>query len=484
MVPKSNYMQFETTAGCSPTVIIQRGTEPVFPMFYDSQSTFRPGELVWQPPGRIVEIAGTELESCGYYIQDTEPDSSYPFAVNPRHTVNWALPRMPAQAADWRLMSPEHRGCHLNWLRLRKAVLVPHHSREAYIETWVYGLEWHLLEERQYDPPLLQEIERVVRENRACIGGSPVERSMAELLFFAQFLHNRQGFPSFWERLIPDRVFPFPPLARKLVLADLCEREIPLGVEIAERLAEAKSTEAPSASSPRNPRIFQEQFKERYPTGWLLEPASSTHLRYVSHYVGFEERASSIHGGVLVNELGEVEQLLNQWWAGAASPKAWRSGIRNKKREDRVPPTEWFKDPELQPVSGKRPAMIVNERLLEAVQQETLKVRDLLVPILALEEEACDVSAGNQVTTGISWAASLEPRLVPVLEQLIAKSEWSASEFDAICRKYHLSGVAVRDSVNAWADEAFGDFLFEGDHPTRLNKPILKNLLKTESEAA
>ena len=72
-----------------------------------------------------------------------------------------------------------------------------------------------------------------------------------------------------------------------------------------------------------------------------------------------------------------------------------------------------------------------------------------------------------------TWLETLDPRHQPMLRRLRERDAWSWAEFTALAAECHLMPLGAFDVINAWADEALGDFLLEGEDPVTVRRELL-----------
>lgn len=56
---------------------------------------------------------------------------------------------------------------------------------------------------------------------------------------------------------------------------------------------------------------------------------------------------------------------------------------------------------------------------------------------------------------------------------LCERSEWTVTEFNALARQHHLLPDGAKEAINAWSDEALGDFLIEDADPVIVHLNLL-----------
>lgn len=79
----------------------------------------------------------------------------------------------------------------------------------------------------------------------------------------------------------------------------------------------------------------------------------------------------------------------------------------------------------------------------------------------------------------IETSTTLRPALRGLLEELIARPEWDPNDFDSLARRYGTTRAAAIEEINAWADEALGDFVIDEGPVIRLDRHLLEEARKT-----
>jgi tellurite resistance protein len=114
-----------------------------------------------------------------------------------------------------------------------------------------------------------------------------------------------------------------------------------------------------------------------------------------------------------------------------------------------------------------------------AIAQETREVVAKLSGIME-DKEAKAVAppaATTVVTASTDAVQALNPNYLPLYQELIAQPQWAKADFIKLAAKYNLMPVAVTDVINAWADDALGDFLIEGEDPVTIHTELLPQAL-------
>jgi tellurite resistance protein len=109
-----------------------------------------------------------------------------------------------------------------------------------------------------------------------------------------------------------------------------------------------------------------------------------------------------------------------------------------------------------------------------AIAQETKEVVARLSGIM--EDKETKAVEPPAVTSGIPTkyapALALSPNYLPIYQELITQSQWTKADFNNLAAKYNLMPVAITDVINAWSDDALGDFLIEGEDPVTIHTEL------------
>jgi hypothetical protein len=114
-----------------------------------------------------------------------------------------------------------------------------------------------------------------------------------------------------------------------------------------------------------------------------------------------------------------------------------------------------------------------------AIAEETREVVAKLSGIMEDKEAKAEAPpvATPVVATPSDAAPALNPHYLPLYQELIAQPQWAKADFIKLAAKYNLMPVAVTDVINAWADDALGDFLIEGEDPVTIHAELLPQAL-------
>jgi len=129
---------------------------------------------------------------------------------------------------------------------------------------------------------------------------------------------------------------------------------------------------------------------------------------------------------------------------------------------------------------AKRP-LSLDHKKVEAIEIETREVIAMLSRVMEESEsdtepapsEPTPQKAAVPVADGPEWTTGLDPQFVSLAARLAGKDQWSQEELKAVATEYHLIPSAAVDAINAWAEDALGDFLLVGDEPITVQKHLL-----------
>jgi tellurite resistance protein len=109
-----------------------------------------------------------------------------------------------------------------------------------------------------------------------------------------------------------------------------------------------------------------------------------------------------------------------------------------------------------------------------AISQETKEVVAKLSSIMEEKDVKAEVTeAPVAAPVASSSFAALNPNYTGIYQALISRREWTKTEFGQLASKYKLMPVGVTDVINAWAEDALGDFLLQGDDPVIIQTELL-----------
>jgi uncharacterized tellurite resistance protein B-like protein len=121
-------------------------------------------------------------------------------------------------------------------------------------------------------------------------------------------------------------------------------------------------------------------------------------------------------------------------------------------------------------------AFALNEEKIKALTEETREVISLLSVVMAEPGETVSAPiepASSVPQKSVEWLNGLPERYQSAVVKLIQFDEVTSQDFDRIAAEAHLTPEDLLNGVNAWSDEALGDFLFERKDNVR----VFRNLL-------
>lgn len=121
---------------------------------------------------------------------------------------------------------------------------------------------------------------------------------------------------------------------------------------------------------------------------------------------------------------------------------------------------------------------------IAAILAETREVAMLLAEVLDEDEEdakpatvapkpTASVAATSASTANQQWP-SLDARYHDVLRELLARPVWTAAEVRAIATRAKMMPGAILETLNAWSEERFGDYVIEEAGDWRINADLLE----------
>jgi restriction system protein len=130
-------------------------------------------------------------------------------------------------------------------------------------------------------------------------------------------------------------------------------------------------------------------------------------------------------------------------------------------------------------IKGGRGGLKLDMSRVAAIAEETREVVAKLSGIMEDKEAKAEAPpvATPVVATPSDAAPALNPHYLPLYQELIAQPQWAKADFIKLAAKYNLMPVAVTDVINAWADDALGDFLIEGEDPVTIHAELLPQAL-------
>jgi tellurite resistance protein len=132
-----------------------------------------------------------------------------------------------------------------------------------------------------------------------------------------------------------------------------------------------------------------------------------------------------------------------------------------------------------QPVGEKiqqgRVGLVLDMSRVAAIAQETKEVVARLSDIMDDKEAKLTEQPAPLPTPSAQAPADseLNASYQPLYRELITRPQWARSEFDGLASKFNLMPTAAIDVINAWADDALGDFLIEGNDPVIIHVELV-----------
>jgi hypothetical protein len=139
------------------------------------------------------------------------------------------------------------------------------------------------------------------------------------------------------------------------------------------------------------------------------------------------------------------------------------------------------------------PALQLDRAAIEAIVADTKDVAAMLAEVFEAEPDEPSSGAltpidsatppgvpalplnrprASDATTKL--ATGLDVRYHAVLESLLTKDAWTAVEVRGMAERHRLMPAAILDTINAWSDDALGDFLIEDAGDWKINRELAK----------
>ena len=94
----------------------------------------------------------------------------------------------------------------------------------------------------------------------------------------------------------------------------------------------------------------------------------------------------------------------------------------------------------------------------------------------AVSPETVQASTGRSEDSPL--LADFDTAYEGFLRELISRSTWSASEFDALAAKFRLMPAGALETLNEWAYDRFEEPLIEEDEELLINEELVSALRK------
>ena len=122
--------------------------------------------------------------------------------------------------------------------------------------------------------------------------------------------------------------------------------------------------------------------------------------------------------------------------------------------------------------------LALNMDRIAELTKETHEVVSMLASVMAEEEEPQSAPKPVAIAkqTGVSvpaWAVGIALPYQAALVYLAEYDELTAVDFESLAARHHLMPDDLLNSINAWADEALGDFLIERGDPIRIYRDLI-----------
>jgi tellurite resistance protein len=127
-----------------------------------------------------------------------------------------------------------------------------------------------------------------------------------------------------------------------------------------------------------------------------------------------------------------------------------------------------------EPIRGSAGGLKLDMGRVAAIAQETKEVVAKLSDLMDDKEtKAKEQPSVTPVAAPTATAPLLNASYLPLYHSLLARTQWTKAEFNELATKDGLMPTAAVDVINAWADDALGDFLIDGDDPVIIHTELL-----------
>ena len=126
-----------------------------------------------------------------------------------------------------------------------------------------------------------------------------------------------------------------------------------------------------------------------------------------------------------------------------------------------------------------RDGIELDEERVAAIRADTVRVSAVLEDVFAddaVSLETVQASTGRGEDSPL--LADFDTAYEGFLRELIARSSWSASEFDALAAKFRLMPAGALETLNEWAYDRFEEPLIEEDEELLINEELVSALRK------
>jgi len=208
-------------------------------------------------------------------------------------------------------------------------------------------------------------------------------------------------------------------------------------------------------------------------------PPNEVTIQRANSAVANNERIlPSQHTGIGATEISPADKeaanlaAFNKWMRTRLDSIPTMGGERNPQEVVVVPPKRFALD-------MSRVSVITNETrevvgiLSVVMEDEPEKAAAQTRPATVAVPEFPKISSEGKAAPQPTRFAGLDVAFHPILERLLTRDSWPQADFNALAREFHFMPLKIHDTLNEWADEVLGDFIFDGEDPVVIRRELI-----------
>ncbi len=129
------------------------------------------------------------------------------------------------------------------------------------------------------------------------------------------------------------------------------------------------------------------------------------------------------------------------------------------------------------PRKEKAATFALDAERIKALTAETHEVITLLSGVMVDEHDEPEAAPSQPPPAATEempkWVQGLDARYQKAFLEVVRHDTMTGGAFDSVASKYHLMPDDLVNAINAWSDEALGDFLLERDEDVRVFRSLL-----------